>query len=952
MKYLLNPRRLLLIVSFFVLLAGLSPLAPERNVAASMNTENTAAVPHTTPPMMLKDINTANVSSDPYFLLDFGSKFFFFAVDPEHGQELWVSDGTLAGTTMVQDITPDTDNTHFYDYEVFNGKFFFVTGYDLYATDGTEENTTLIYHSDSEDDYAYINAIQPVGDWLYIIFSNYTMRRYNDVTGVMQSVLLDDIQASSFDGGLAEMNGYLYFSGADTTSGFELWRLNGTTGTAEMVKDICPGYCFSEYEAGSLPRKMNVVNGTLFFLANDDTHGAELWASDGSETGTILLRDIYVGPESSEPESYTPAGGWLYFNANDGAGTGRELWRSDGTTTNTAVVADLVAGPVSSAPQNLTYLAAGNQLLFSARDAQVGQGNGVELWTVPVTIAGESASPVMLEIAPGAESSFPNAFTAQGDAVFFAAQSVPGDIELWKSGGQPENTVRVADLVPGPDGSTPMRLHSWNNKVVFSAVDAAHGRELYTSDGTSVGTALVRDLAEGMEFTSSGVWMNRDAPGGVLMNVGGTQIRFFAARDALHGAELWRTDGTTDGTWMVKDIYPGEEGSLEYCHQMVEMNGILYFCASNPEHGEDVWRSDGTPDGTWLVKDLYPGEALDQPRELTPAGNTLYFLTFPSDSIPRLWATDGTTVGTHVVMEFSETDTMNIGVEMAALGNNLIFNVNDFEAKTTQLWRTDGTPAGTQPFFGPFHFDDDLMYSGPVYWMAAHDGKVYISMNNIDIQGTVYGYSHDRLWVTDGTNAGTVVIGPSSEPTPHQPENFIQLGSNLFFAAIATDPDVFYDKYTLWKLPVTSTTASMVANQYGFEPFYMTSLDGTNPLLLAWSRYSNQYLFWTVNVDANTMTSYTTYSEEVLEAAYALGRVYFSGSNRYTGIIELKATDGTFAGTTGIAFPGTNKAITDPDAFLGDRHIFYFTADDGVHGREPWVINGLNKVIYLPSIRR
>jgi ELWxxDGT repeat protein len=80
------------------------------------------------------------------------------------------------------------------------------------------------------------------------------------------------------------------------------------------------------------------VNGTLFFTAFDSA-GAELWKSDGTSTGTVLVKDIHL-TGSSQPRSLTDMNGTLFFTANDGV-NGYELWKSDGTSSGTVLVKDV-----------------------------------------------------------------------------------------------------------------------------------------------------------------------------------------------------------------------------------------------------------------------------------------------------------------------------------------------------------------------------------------------------------------------------------------------------------------------------------------------------------------------------------------------------------------------------------------------------------------------------------
>ncbi len=95
------------------------------------------------------------------------------------------------------------------------------------------------------------------------------------------------------------------------------------------------------------------MNGTLYFRANDGTNGYELWKSDGTSAGTVLVRDILLGAYGSNPRSLTNVNGTLYFQATDGS-SGYELWKSDGTSAGTVLVHDIQSGANSASPGYLT----------------------------------------------------------------------------------------------------------------------------------------------------------------------------------------------------------------------------------------------------------------------------------------------------------------------------------------------------------------------------------------------------------------------------------------------------------------------------------------------------------------------------------------------------------------------------------------------------------------------
>lgn len=166
----------------------------------------------------------------------------------------------------------------------------------------------------------------------------------------------------------------MYLAMSNAVGNSELWKSDGTVAGTVLVKEIRPD------GSGSNPKFFTAVGNTVFFTAYEPTNGTELWKTDGTNAGTVLVKDIYPGPAVvTGPELLTEVNGLLYFRANT-VENGLELWKSDGTEAGTTVF-DIYPGTSNGSPGGLTKL--NTALIFGANDIAKGE----ELWKLETTPA-------------------------------------------------------------------------------------------------------------------------------------------------------------------------------------------------------------------------------------------------------------------------------------------------------------------------------------------------------------------------------------------------------------------------------------------------------------------------------------------------------------------------------------------------------------------------------------
>jgi large repetitive protein len=807
-------------------------------------------------------------------LAPLGDRVVFAADDGVHGVELWVTDGTALGTHLVADLRPGYASAFIQTLTAAGGQVFFTALRDeetsaLWRTDGTAKGTYPITPPGPGVSFAP-TSIHPGPGFLYLCNASWAgqsglWRSDGSPAGTTFVAAVDCWQNSIGKRGtmLVSPDGLLYFQGQVESPGPvdpELWRSDGTSAGTWRVKDIAPGdngswpsglvffggellftaeglsgtelWRSDGTEAGTTPIPLpddghpfsgwggswTIAAGRYFFVATDESHGAEPWVYDGLMASRVA--DLVPGPDSSIiasfPNYFVPFfedfGSEALFSATDGV-FGTELWRTDGTAAGTVRISDIAPGPASV---HLPIFWGGLESSLGGRPMVVENQatTGERLWRLNAS----GSAMELVDVLDAQTSSFERVgtdrlslyeagrgdlcFEGVGSRLFFEHRRAgEQQVDLFRTDGAlspPEGVLqalawsdqlacgsqgewllypRVPDLNPGDDmelvaihalsDATEVVLPTGAFLVTWPPFLERAGRQvfgtsfsLFETDGTASGTSL---LATEMEEFGGRI----DLFLGEIVEVGNA-LRMTDAAEPTGARILLQDDG--DGTFPEIDLAP--------------LGPKLVFVATDPAHGSELWSSDGTPEGTALLVDSIPGATslfrrafsadryweIRAPRLL--GADTFAVLAGTSATAgEELWVTDGTAVGTGLLRDIYPGDYPSTPRQFTRLGSRIVFSAED-EEHGLELWVTDGTFPGTTllkdvaPGLASSVPDD----------LAVRDGTLYFSAWSPN-----YGR---EAWKSDGTTAGTVRISDVAPgPLSSSPQRFARAGNRLYFSA-------------------------------------------------------------------------------------------------------------------------------------------------------------------------
>ena len=833
-------------------------------------------------------IGSGSIIKAPYVLSQLGNKVIFYGNDEAHGSELWISDGTLAGTHLLKDISTGRSssmtNDSYSEFVILNDKAYFIVTDDtgklnIWRTDGTEAGTELFHNIGGNTYGNSISKLKIAGGSLYYIITTIGSSTENKIwktDGTVAGTILiksifSNIASAVFS--VTATNNRLFFITFAGSFTLQLWSTDGTTiGTIPLLT-FTSDIFFRE-------PVLSVVNDKVFF--NGYTSNKDgLWSSDGTVAGTILIKNSAPNTSFSDLINYNSKGYFWYQDTD----SKYKLWSSDGTATNTKVAINSLKLPAYDSFQPSLKFVSNNLLFLIFTD-----GKSFKLWKTDGTddllevVKDKDNNKITVDFSQNMR------FWATNSNLFFTYIDSEHGKELWATDGNSINTHLLKDINQSTNNAIPYgsyRSTVLNHQLYFTAQERVSGRtELWTSDGTASNTIKVKDklpnlIGEFPRFTGKSETIIDTLNNNII----------FSGIDSLKGEELWISDGTNTETRLVKDINIGLGSSSPT--NPIRLGNKLFFDANDGIHGREMWVSDGNDNGTYMLKDFFTINnspflsSYNSIQSKTVLNGKLYFIARDDTVDYNLWVTDGTIASTVKITERSSYSQIGKPIFGLAVHKDKLYFVGTSSTSPLSLWSSNGTIGGEQLI-------KDIFIRSPLNGKSIVSFKDWIfifASNNLGYQS--------GLWKSDGTTAGTTLLLSNASINN---ETFTTGDDNLFFAA----------QNVLWKTDGT-TTGSSVIKTFGTTT-YGNKIQDLN--------YINGHLYFQV---VNQTTGIELWQSD--------------GTPEGTTFI-VNMTANHFQND----FDETSKIVAD-----GNR--LFFTGNDILHGRELWTYNTCYNLTNVQSIQ-
>jgi ELWxxDGT repeat protein len=517
----------------------------------------------------------------------------FVGHDDAHGDEVWITDGTAAGTRLLADVCPGPCPGFRLEMETVLGSaagrtWFLASPHDgnpdpandeLWVTDGTPGGTHKV-------EGPVTSGLGFLGDLAFFGLGGQDRDAselwVTDGTpaGTRQVTVLQKFAPGSFPVFLPGSTGVLMqvYDG----SHYAIWRSDGTPGGTAPLVELPGNRLFT-----SGLRQV----GSLQFFSVTGGERDELWRTDGTAAGTLSVARLPLGAQVSLQTAWR---GRLLFQI---AGKTCAFWISDGTPGGTREILPQLAG--MRCPTALE--ATGARFLFVARMQRAG-GFVPQIFVSDGTVAGTRQISQIRFSRPAFDEASP--VTAGGITFFQIFRPGGNDSEIWRTDGTGAGTHLAFN------STQPADLFGFQGSLYFTASLASDSftRVVYRVPASGGDPIPLAEVGMSTTFAPS------------VFTPMGNRLFFIASNG--EGIDLWVTDGTPAGTRPATT--PGTV-SVTPDAGLVAAGNRVFFSADDGEHGQELWESDGTPGGTRMVWDLNPGGFSSNPEGLVVSGGYLFF---------------------------------------------------------------------------------------------------------------------------------------------------------------------------------------------------------------------------------------------------------------------------------------------------------------------------------------
>ncbi len=716
---------------------------------------------------MLADFQRGPSSSVFTFGPVIDSVLYFRAETREAGYELGRTDGTSAGTRMITDLNPGPASSLFHGTVLseFGPLVLFYAWdgvrYGFFATDGTAEGTRFIVSGDAYfggqlgDRFLFTSRSGESGPWTLL-----QLHQSGD-TQVLRDGFRERPYLFTVAGGIA------YFVANDGTTGAEVWRSDGTATGTSLFTDLTQGANGSGIFGMTALGERLLIEGQGNFWSSDGTAtgtrllsspqatssgsvvgdryyffsvtatGWELMKTDGTPEGTTFVAGGSSGVHIKDP-TFIPRADGVFFGAREPiTGAGLEPWISDGTPSGTQLLKTIAPRfTLSSSPYSLAN--AGGRLFFRASQTGSEGTRSHATWISDGTSAGTS----MLPDSSG-EWWFNSDAVASGGFYYFVKRTAIGS-KLYRTDGTLAGTVPLAS----EDGD--VRLVPFRNGILWAGVNS-EAVELWFSDGTGGGTRMLARIAPKQAGVALDAQPISVAGDHAFFGLDGFTVGI--PEPVLLESQVWRTDGTVEGTRLFND---DDIGPWRYPRAFTRVGPWIYFVVAS-SYDLDLWRVHVSSGESALVRSLGRVNSIN----LAALGDTLLLMI---DG--QLWRSDGTTEGTTLLRERVKSTFRG-----ATVGNGLFFWIGSTDNQW-QVWRSDGTAEGTfllQEISGQWR-------TAPVPPLHFSDGALFFPGSD-----PIHGI---EPWASDGTLEGTRMLADLNPGTRSSlPSEFLRIGKILYVSA-------------------------------------------------------------------------------------------------------------------------------------------------------------------------